>query len=80
MVEASKIPFEILSVTIENPKSVTKQIEQQTIPPLVLKETIETPHLVSRTKTYSSSSYANITRKKPPKSLGSSEDECFERH
>ena len=77
--EALGNPFEILKAVEENLESVNEEIEQQTLPPAIEKEMKEVPHLRSPSGIYSSPTYVEVTSKKPPESLGSSQDESFER-
>jgi len=76
---ASINPFKTLNTSIEIPETRTEEIEQQ-VPSLEAeKKNIEVTQLDSPTGTSSSPTYAEMTRKKPPKTSRSSEDETFKR-
>ena len=72
-------PFEILS-TLEDPPAPAKDRDQHPLSTFIeeVNARILPAHLGSPARG-SSPSYANMTRKKPPKSSGSSKDETFER-
>jgi len=75
--DISTNPFDILSTPEESQDPADKGIEQQAIN---MEESKRQEELVQTPKGASSSStYANMTRKKTPETSGSSKDETYER-
>ena len=79
LADASKNPFEILSTPPEISEQTNEDIKQQNLPSVGEKEIIEVGHPISPLGNSSPPSYVDMTRKKPPKNYGSSEDDTFER-